>query len=365
MGVRMASQIKAWVIIVSSVLLRTLVEHTLGLADLGARDGIEFHHGDLGRHADDGFDPMLQFLADLLDIGRRQGAGQLALEFATHFQVVEVTIAGHDDLVIAGQALVAQDLLLDLGREDVDAADDQHVVGTAGDLADATEGARSRRQQAGQVAGAVADDREGLLGQRSENQFALFAVGQHFAGFRIDDLGVEMVFPDHRAILGLDAFAGDARPHHFGQAVDVDGVEAQLALDLAAHALAPRLGTEDADLQRNLFRLDAQALELLGDDQRVGRGDHDDFRLEVHDLLDLLFGLAAGHRHGAATGALDTVVGTQAAGEHAVTVGDMHHVTRPAARGADRAGNDVGPVVEVVLGVADDHRLAGRAGLGS
>src|SRR5574343_1265516 len=357
----MASQIKAWVIVVSSVLLRTLVEHALGLADQRARNGVEFHDSDLGRHANDGLDAVLQFLADSLDVGLRQLAGQVALQFATYFQVVEVTVAGNHDLVIARQAGVAQDLFLDLGREDVDATDHQHVVGPASDLADATEGARSRRQQAGQVAGAVADDREGFLGQRGEDRFALFAVGQHFAGFRVDGLGVEMVFPDHRAVLGLDALAGNARPHHFGQAVDVDGVEAQLALDLAAHALAPRLGAEDADLQRNLVRLDAQALELLGDDQRVGRRDHDDFRLEVHDLLDLLFGLAAGHRHGAGPQAFDAVVGAEAAGEHAIAVGDMDHVASAATGRTDRAGNNVGPVVDIVLGVADDDRFAGRA----
>ena len=127
-----------------SVLLRTFVEHALGLADLGTRDGVEFHHGDLGRYADDGLDAVLQFLADGLDVGGRQFAGQLALEFAAHFQVVEVAVAGDDDLVVAGQALVAQDLLLDLGREDVHAADDQHVVGTAGDLADAAHRDRVR-----------------------------------------------------------------------------------------------------------------------------------------------------------------------------------------------------------------------------
>jgi hypothetical protein len=56
-----------------------------------------------------------------------------------------------------------------------------------------------------------------------------------------------VVFPDHRAVLGLDALAGHARAHHFGQAVDVDGVDAELALDLGAHALphgsAPKMPT--------------------------------------------------------------------------------------------------------------------------
>jgi hypothetical protein len=59
-----------------------------------------------------------------------------------------------------------------------------------------------------------------------------------------------VVFPDHRAVLALDAFAGHARPHHFGQAVDVDRVDAGALLDLAAHGIGPRLGAEDADLQR-------------------------------------------------------------------------------------------------------------------
>src|SRR5574343_394283 len=328
----MASQIKAWVIVVSSVLLRTLVEHALGLADQRARNGVEFHHGDLGRHANDGLDAVLQFLADSLDVGLRQLAGQVALQFATYFQVVEVTVAGNHDLVIARQAGVAQDLFLDLGREDVDATDHQHVVGPASDLADATEGARSRRQQAGQVAGAVADDREGFLGQRGEDQFALFAVGQHFAGFRVDDLGVEMVFPDHRAVLALDALAGNARAHHFGQAVDVDGVDAELALDLGAHALPPRLGAEDADLQGDLVGLDAQALELLGDHQRIRRGDHDHVRTEIHDLLDLLLGLAAGHGHHGTAQALGAGVGAEAAGEHPVAVGHVHHFADTPAR---------------------------------
>jgi hypothetical protein len=59
--------------------------------------------------------------------------------------------------------------------------------------------------------------------------------------------------------------------------------------------------------------------------------------------------------------ALDAVVGAQATGEHAVAVGHMHHVARPATRGADGAGHDVCPVVDVALGVTHHHRLAGGA----
>ena len=40
-----------------------------------------------------------------------------------------------------------------------------------------------------EVARAVADDGEGLLGQRGKDKFAVFAVGQDLAGLGIDDLG--------------------------------------------------------------------------------------------------------------------------------------------------------------------------------
>ena len=55
-------------------------------------------------------------------------------------------------------------------------------------------------------------------------------------------------------------------------------------------------------------------------------------------------------------------MGAEAAGEQAVAVGDMHDVAGPAARGADRAGDEIAPVVDVAAGVADDGRLAGGAG---
>ena len=216
-------------------------------------------------------------------------------------------------------------------------------------------------KQARQVAGAVADDRQRFLGERGEHQFALLAVGQHFAGIGVDDLRIEMVFPDHRAVLALDAFAGHARAHHLGEPVDVDRVDAGLALDLAAHRLGPGFGAEDADLQRSGRRVDALALHFLDDHLHVAGRDHDDVGLEVVDQLHLLLGLPAGHRDDGAAGALGAVVRAEAAGEEAVAVGDMHDVARPPACGADRARDQVGPGVDVVLRVAHHRRLAGRA----
>ncbi|MPN32328.1 hypothetical protein SDC9_179806 [bioreactor metagenome] len=148
----------------------------------------------------------------------------------------------------------------------------------------------------------------------------MLAVGQHVAGFGVDDLGIEMVFPDHRAVLGLDAFRGHARPHYLGQAIDVDGVQAELLLDLDAHALAPGFGAENPHLQRNVLGRNAPAFEFFGDHQRVRGGDGDGIDLEVQNLLNLFFGLAARHGHGRAAQAFDAVVRAQPAGKHAIAI---------------------------------------------
>ena len=51
--------------------------------------------------------------------------------------------------------------------------------------------------------------------------------GSTLPGHGIDDLGIEMVLPDVQPVLGLDALVGDARAHHLGEAVDVDGVHVE------------------------------------------------------------------------------------------------------------------------------------------
>ena len=63
----------------------------------------------------------------------------------------------------------------------------------------------------GQIAGAIADDRHGFLGQRGEDQFAGLAVGQHAAGVRIDDLGKEVILPERQPILASRGIPGRRR----------------------------------------------------------------------------------------------------------------------------------------------------------
>ena len=198
--------------------------------------------------ADQRLDAVLQFVRH----GVAVGVAVLGRQFAPHLHLVEQPLARDHQLVLARELAVLQHQFLDLRREHVDAADDQHVVAAADDLAHAAHAARGGRQQARQVARAVADDRQRFLGQRGEDEFAFAAVGQHLAGLGVDDLGVEVVFPDHRAVLGLDALVGHARAHHLAQAVDVDRVDVGADLDVAPHRLGPGFGAEDADAHRHL-----------------------------------------------------------------------------------------------------------------
>jgi hypothetical protein len=100
---------------------------------------------------------------------------------------------------------------------------------------------------------------------------------------------------------------------------------------------------------------------LVGDGEHVARRDHDDLRLEVGDELHLALGHAAAERDHGEPEPLRAVVRAEAAGEQAVAVGVVHLVAGPRAGGAHRARHHVAPGVEILRGVADDGRLAGRA----
>ena len=209
-------------------------------------------------------------------------------------------------------------------------------------------GSRGAGQQAGEIARAVADDRQRLLGERGKDELAGLSVGARAARVRVDDLGIEVILPDVRAVLGFEAFAGDARADHFGESVDVDGIDREAVLDLAPHRLGPGLGAVNADGERGAPRIDALAIELVGDRQHVARRHHDDARAKIPNQLDLPLGHAARSRDDRATEPLGAVVDAEAAGEEPVAVRDVDEIAGPAARGADRASADARPGVEVL-----------------
>src|SRR6267378_6053416 len=133
---------------------RPLVDDALRLADR-ALDAADSH---IDRNADVGLDAMLQPC--------RAGI----VSFDQNGQMVERPLLGNLERVMRAEPRLLEDQLLDLRREQVDAADDQHVVGAASDFLHAAHSAGGSGQQARQVPGAIADDGQRFLGERGEYQ---------------------------------------------------------------------------------------------------------------------------------------------------------------------------------------------------
>ena len=114
--------------------------------------------------------------------------------------------------------------LLDLAREHVDAADDQHVVAAAGDALHTAERPPARARLGDDprdVPRAVADDRDALLRERREHDLADLAVGHGLKRLGIDDLDEEVVLEHVQPVLVL-ALGRHSGSHDLGQTVDVD-----------------------------------------------------------------------------------------------------------------------------------------------
>ena len=69
--------------------------------DVRAGDRIKLQHRDMGRNSHQGLDVVLQFLTDGRNIVRAELAGDFALQLATYFDIVEMTLAFEHNLVVA------------------------------------------------------------------------------------------------------------------------------------------------------------------------------------------------------------------------------------------------------------------------
>ena len=284
-----------------------------------------------------------------------------------HFQGIQVVPAVDDQQIMGLNPFDTHQDRFDLGGEDVDPADDQHVVGTSAHAADTGMGPAACARlvaDACNVAGAVTDQRDSLFGYGGDDQFAVLAMGQTPAGFGIDDLGDEVVLPDMQPIFSLDALDGHTRPHDLGQAVDVDGCQIQLILDFPPHGLGPGFGTEDADPQLEFFEIDPLRPRLLGHEERVGRGTGQYRGTEILHDHDLTLGIAARNGDDRGPQPFGAVMGPQSAGKEPVTVGVMDDIP-PVGAGRDkRAGHQFTPGVDVLEGIADHGRFTCGAGRG-
>ena len=140
----------------------------------------------------------------------------------------------------------------------------------------------------GQVAGTVAQDRHRLLAERGEDQLTLLARCDRLQRLRVDDLRIEHILPHMGTILVL-ALTTDTGTTHLRQAININGLDVQLLLQLPTDAPRPRLRTEEADTQLQVLRLHGVTfLDALRQVKRIGWGAAKRRRAKIlhqHDLL--------------------------------------------------------------------------------
>ena len=212
-----------------------------------------------------------------------------------------------------------------------------------------------------EVASAVAYHRRAGARYRREDEFADLSVRQRLERLGVDDLRIEVVFPDVQAGPVL-AVAGDARAGDLREAVDVVGDDARLAFDRVAHLGCPRLGAEDAVPELGVApEVDALALGLVHDAKEVARRAGDGVDAQIAHQHDLALSVASACRQHRAAHSFAAVVQTEAAREESVAVADLQHVAGADAVHREAAHRAVLPHGHVAERVGDADRLARRS----
>ena len=123
----------------------------------------------------------------------------MLLHLYLYLQGVQIVHPVHDHQVMCRGAAHLQKRRLDLGREHVHAADDQHVVASAREPGDPGRGPAAltgAAVHAGQILGAVADQGNSLLGQGGDHQLSGDAVRHGPESLPVHDFRQEMVLVD-------------------------------------------------------------------------------------------------------------------------------------------------------------------------
>src|SRR5699024_26367 len=126
-------------------------------------------------------------------------------------QVIHAALLGQHALIARTQAVVFGDDFLELRRETVHSAQDDHVIIACRNTVKTTHGPRAAWQDTGQIVGAVANDWQRFLGQGGDDQFAVFSIGKRLEGFWIHDFWVEVILPHGYTVFGFYAFLSHAR----------------------------------------------------------------------------------------------------------------------------------------------------------
>ena len=157
--------------------------------------------------------------------------------------------------------------MFDLRREDVYAADDEHIVASSLGLCHAYKRSAAGTFfvcEGGDVTCAVAYEREGFFADAGENKFADFAVGQYFPGFGIDYFRIEEIFVYVQSALAF-AVEGDAGTRDLAESVYIICLDVKHTFYFFAHILRPRLRAEYTGSERQFFWVDSRFTERFTD----------------------------------------------------------------------------------------------------
>ena len=216
----------------------------------GTFDGSGLDERDFRVQADDLLDVAADFRAKLFE--SFDGVFEHGrLDFHLDFQFVHRLRAGDDQLVVRFDAFDGEQNAFDLRREEVNAADDEHVIAAAANLLHADERTAAGAlliNEAGDVMCAVAEERHAFLRDGGQRQFAFFSGRQDFACVGIENFWIVVIFEDVETVVGF-AVHGDAWAHDFGKAEHVMRFDTGLLLDEIAHAFRPRLRAENAEAE--------------------------------------------------------------------------------------------------------------------
>ena len=320
-----------------------------GLA-LALRQGVLGHEADL--RGDE--DLVAQLAGDLpaecLEFGVVIDVEVFHLHVYDHGVIAVHGLEG--DEVVGGKLLELHQDGLDLDREDVDALEDDHVVAAALHAVEADMVASAgafTRQDAGQVARAVAQQRHGLTLERGEHELTDLSVGNGLEGVGIDDFDDVVVLPDVHAVL-LGALEGNARAAHLRHSEGVVGLDAEHVLDALARIFRMGLSADHERAELRVFAgIDTPLDHHFMQTGSIRRDGVHHGRTEIREELELAQGVAGSRRDGQHANFLGTVLEAEAAGEHAVAGGVLEHVLGAAAHHPEAAGDGVGPLVKVQI----------------
>ena len=163
-----------------------------------------------------------------------------------------------------------------------------------------------------------------------------------------------------QAVLVL-ALEGHSGAVHFGQAVGVVYLHVEQGFDAAARLFGVGLRAHTGDAQGKGFGVLAFLNQGRAEMQGIGGQDVGHGGPEILHQLELALGVARARRNGHAAEALGAEMDAEAAREQAVAGHVLEHVVLAYARHVKAAGHEIGPAVDVGLGIANGYRGAGGA----